>query len=858
MYTNTPTDYDLYGNKITTNDQFLINADNVYSTWYPVIFPYTDASNCNLTFSATTCQFVYSVVATPTNNLSFVYNCIDSQGNNVIGFYTSNQKCDFQLIDERIVSNYSTQDNFLIDFNGDGTGVYGIADNFIFFYQLSPTIDLFIWSNTLGISPRGMHIGINQDYTVVAGYCQISTAVANECAFLIRLNTSFSCPNITNKFNIATARTYSWSDPRVIRLITSSRSYTSKSVMSVSICWKTKQVLIGVQSLNTVFLYSLNNTYDLIGSRDNGVGYMGYGKSVSWLDINGRKAVILANTYTYTTFDWISSSIHIYDIESDGFSDSTQPIYIYPNSLQPLQQYMAPSIIRIACSPSGNLGMLNLLGGGVGILRAPPNEYPNTNTSGWATTSVPCYSGTSRDYDGIELCSPYSSSSMNCSDDIYCPYGAVGQVSYSEFESIEQDQDYPEPPESTVFDDLLMQNMFSLNPTSIHCLVVSPITWVLFFMIFGLTISIGIILSEVCCPRYHSIRDKIKRIFRKMDLIGEGEMWIGGLTSSAIIVLVIFAYHFSNGYLHQYPIERVTTNSTFACDVTLRNAKFSTTAQKRWDPARSTKESQTVFDLLNAQAFTLNIDLIQTAFNCQDNFYVLRDIGYKTVRLPINNCQLNKNKTIMTLAVALPVHEISVKLVLNGLKTVGAVRIGVSGPSAQADNERFTAMELNFASTFVSSSFDEVLAETTTFPITLTKIVNQTDPLSSNGLSTFSAIFSSSFNVNSDMLFTNETRYTFIYRTATNITVTITEDNFYVSNLQQPIARQTEVIFHNLLFTIVVLEVFGLVYLVVKLFLIPVCQSMSTRLQKNSPTNKADIESHNDSNAVVVEKKVVQ
>ncbi|CAF4354532.1 unnamed protein product, partial [Adineta steineri] len=189
----------------------------------------------------------------------------------------------------------------------------------------------------------------------------------------------------------------------------------------------------------------------------------------------------------------------------------------------------------------------------------------------------------------------------------------------------------------------------------------------------------------------------------------------------------------------------------------------------------------------------------------------LRKIGYKVVQVPIKNCQLNENETIMSLAIPLPVHEISVQLVLLGLKSVGAVRIGITGPSAQDNDGRFKIMELNFASTFVSSSLDEVLAESTTFPITLTKVVNQTDPLASDGLSTYGGIFSSAFNVNSDILFTNETRYTFIYRTATNITVTTTEDNFYVSNLQQPIARQTEIIFHNLLFTIVILKVFGVV-----------------------------------------------
>jgi hypothetical protein len=139
-------------------------------------------------------------------------------------------------------------------------------------------------------------------------------------------------------------------------------------------------------------------------------------------------------------------------------------------------------------------------------------------------------------------------------------------------------------------------------------------------------------------------------------------------------------------------------------------------------------------------------------------------------------------------------------------------------------------MALNFASAFVSSSLDQVLAGSTVFPIELTQIVNQTDPLSSDGLPTFSAIWSYSFSVDSDQLFTNESRYTFFYRTQTNISVTIGQNIFYISNLQQPIARQTEIIFRSLLFTIVVFEGFGLIFLVGKLLFIPMFRTILDRL----------------------------
>jgi hypothetical protein len=54
----------------------------------------------------------------------------------------------------------------------------------------------------------------------------------------------------------------------------------------------------------------------------------------------------------------------------------------------------------------------------------------------------------------------------------------------------------------------------------------------------------------------------------------------------------------------------------------------------------------------------------------------------------------------------------------------------------------------------------------------------------------------------------------------------------YVSNIQQAIARQTEAVFHNLHFTIVFLELFGLIFLICKLFLVPLFRAIHERLHR--------------------------
>jgi hypothetical protein len=167
------------------------------------------------------------------------------------------------------------------------------------------------------------------------------------------------------------------------------------------------------------------------------------------------------------------------------------------------------------------------------------------------------------------------------------------------------------------------------------------------------------------------------------------QLWIGGLVSAGVIVLVAFAYSFSNAYFHQYPIEKVTHNSSFACDVTIRNAKFSTTMQKMPESSYSTKQNQPMFDLLNSQTFYLRIDLVQTAFTCQDSLAVYGLSDNQLSPLTISTCETSYNESILSLTVLLPAHAITVKLMLPGTRTVGAIRVGLIGSSAVSQDGRY-------------------------------------------------------------------------------------------------------------------------------------------------------------------------
>jgi hypothetical protein len=119
----------------------------------------------------------------------------------------------------------------------------------------------------------------------------------------------------------------------------------------------------------------------------------------------------------------------------------------------------------------------------------------------------------------------------------------------------------------------------------------------------------------------------------------------------------------------------------------MRNAQFSTTMQKLSNLRSFTKDIQLMFDMLNNQQFILNIDLIQTAYTCNDSIIVDQLVGYTLTQLSISNCQTSQNGSILSLTIPLPTHSIDLRLMLPGIKTVGAIRLGLNGSSAvSADN----------------------------------------------------------------------------------------------------------------------------------------------------------------------------
>jgi hypothetical protein len=311
-------------------------------------------------------------------------------------------------------------------------------------------------------------------------------------------------------------------------------------------------------------------------------------------------------------------------------------------------------------------------------------------------------------------------------------------------------------------------------------------------------------------PQGKRLRKVLKCFFRHTDLIGEGELWVGGLASFSVLVLVTFAVVFSNHYVKQYPIE-TSSDFSFACDTSIRNAKFQTSVQSLAIPL--TDADQTMFDLLNHQEFLLNVDFVNTLIKCDAvSIEALFGITWSTVRWL--SCE-NVNYTL-SLSIPLPYQLIAVQIYVADIKTIGALRIGLFG--SEHHRENYALKQLNFYQAFYKN--ESILARNLPVSLSLTKVVNETLSID-GGSSDFAGIYIPTFTVDYNSLFYTADQFVRSTLTLTTLTIVITETPYYVKNLQQPIAKPSEVIFQNLLFITVCLELFGLLFLSYKLLFKP-------------------------------------
>ena len=624
--------------------------------------------------------------------------------------------------------------------------------------------------------------------------------------------------------------------------------------MSVSMSPTNKQALVGIQLINTVFLFDYTrSTLTFVSSlvkppteaRD-----FGFGKGVAWLNDTQHGFAIIHNVYSYDN-RWRSSKISVYD--SPLTSNST-PISIFPNIQQPLFGTMYPIILNIITTPN-HLVLLDEDGYLFVVLSAPNGYYSSTvesNSAHYVTFSseIPCIPGTYKDVQGIIYCAPCPKGTKNdgmnhtvttcvdCATNTFCPLGAASDsISNDQLKDIVQVGAYPKSPDITGLDDILFFTLFTIGSTS-RCVALSPLFWALLIAgIVSLVIVVMLVIRH-CVKNAKATNgyEILLKILQHTDLIREGKRWVGGLATFCVIILTISCCVFSGKFFSSYPIETAEP-STYTCDTSLRNAKFTSSMQPLAIPAQ--ENVQEMRAKLDNQSINLDVAFLNTVYDCTSGITVFFRLDQDWSKNSATQRCIWSNY-ILSYSVSLPFKPIDVGFTLPNKHTIGGLRVGLSVPG-KTESSTTTVRYLNFSQTFYKN--ESMLGQMPTINLEMTKVVNNTSPLRGGDNETVSGIWTGLSKVNYDESFMGDAKYmNMLPEISSALIVTIRETPYYVLNEQSPIARLPEIIYHDFLFITMIIGMFVLVFVICELFVLP---SVYWLISKCKPTPDEECRENN-------------
>lgn len=309
---------------------------------------------------------------------------------------------------------------------------------------------------------------------------------------------------------------------------------------------------------------------------------------------------------------------------------------------------------------------------------------------------------------------------------------------------------------------------------------------------------------------------------------------MGGLASIIVVLISIMAYIFSISYMNQYPIE-TARGARFVCDSSLHNAQFESKLQALAVPLST--EEQVIFDMLNAQNFTMHFEFINTALSCMMvSIYEVTDAS--TVSLPI---ACSSNNGTLALSARLTDQDTKLKIIASDIQLIGAIRIGVSATGLVQD--LYTLRDLNFSRVIYSTAV-QTLAQAATVEVAMTKVINQTDPLFGDNTD-YGGIWYPTYTYSLSEMFISADQYaTSNNLSATTIIVDVSETSYYIKNTQSPIAKEPEIIFRTLLFAFLCLEICAMAFLICNLLIVPVVNKIYARCSGQASNHVEPMHEH--------------
>ncbi|CAF1311465.1 unnamed protein product [Adineta steineri] len=850
-------EYDAYGSLLAMNEYLSILAQNDQEQFTIITNPFSNRSEkCSLPYNVigqnqtSLIRFVYSVVIGAKQNESqLFFSYINENWRRdvfltIIFLEPTSAGCVQAVSQVAInITDLQMQEHALVGIDPYGKRAYAVGIYYIVCYEIETgvkwqlnTKQLYGNENSFQIFFFPKALAITEDQIIFMVGQRFTNSQFSPYLFVLNFlstnSVTLSSSTELAKFNFG---------PTAIDI-------TRNSIMSIAVSDDVNWFIIGIPYLNMILILSwkrsdANEAPIILQKHISSHKDILFGKSVALLDNN--TFVILA--HALPTLPWSTSQVQVYSISDDELNQ--QPLIIYPNNQQiipSLNSQPPPHSILTVVSWKSHLGLVFDVGVALLLSSSLPGYYSaqlDDDISNMAVySSVSCIPGTARNTISIGPCFLCPSNTKNngtsgiecepciSNDSSLCLRGSLTEIPMDNVSTYDQAIPYPNSPELVEFDDILLEYLFSLTATPPHCLLISPLFWTCLAIGLGLIIFL-VMTILVCFPQLKPHRTLFKKCLQHIDLVGEGEVWFGGLITFAIIVLLVFTCKFIVSFTQLYPIETISSNTeeTSTCEPLISNTKFTSGLQLLTIGQHD--EEKPIFTMLDEQNIILTVHFVGTSFNC-DHLVMQENLNRgKKISLNNFNCSYDNEINILSVSTLLPQHLITMQFDLIGPYFVGGLRICLSDTSRTIDDDdKYTLQELDFCQFFYADN--ETLSTNPTINIKMTKVVNRTVGYTTDIDTIFSGIWIPTLTINSfadTLLFNEYGEYIRYLSDRVTLIVDMSESEFFMMNTQEPIARHTEIVLHTFLFTIVLLDLFGLFFLVTKLLIVPLLKLIHRR-----------------------------
>jgi hypothetical protein len=249
--------------------------------------------------------------------------------------------------------------------------------------------------------------------------------------------------------------------------------------------------------------------------------------------------------------------------------------------------------------------------------------------------------------------------------------------------------------------------------------------------------------------------------------------------------------------------------------------------------AAVTGDAQTIFNVLQSQQFILSVTLLNTISNT--NTTVTETVGTITKTLQCNFSVPTNGCLIISCNLTSNIATININI--SSSQAIGGVRISLSALSIVNQNSQ--AKELYFANSFTMTN--RTMSQEPYFSIELFQVINETKPLSATDVSQYSGLWIPIFTKDDDrnfyILSDFEKYHTQLF---TILTIDINQAAYYVYNIEKPIIKTRGVIFKNILFASMCMELFGFAFLIFKLVIVPSVQLIMRLIRPKEKESKEE------------------